>query len=287
LVAGGMVATLGGVSPMLPVQPAGALFGIGDIPAPADVAAVPGDAQVTASGLAFKVLKPPTCAASDCERPIAYDSVVVDYTGWQVDGKMFDSSVQRGQRASFGVGQVIKGWTEGLQLMAVGEKRRFWIPAALAYGENPGNGRPGGMLVFDVELYEVKRGPKPPPVPPDVAGPPADAVVTPSGLASKVLSPGKPGFESQLPKSDSRVTFEYSGWKTDGELLVSTKMSGKPPTVTVKELIIKGLAEGLQLMSLGESRRLWVPAKLAYGSNPGNGLPAGMLVFDVKLTGIA
>jgi FKBP-type peptidyl-prolyl cis-trans isomerase len=65
--------------------------------------------------------------------------------------------VQRGEPASFPLDGVIKGWTEGLQLMVVGEKRRFWIPADLAYGENPGGGRPGGMLVFDVELLEIAK----------------------------------------------------------------------------------------------------------------------------------
>ena len=70
---------------------------------------------------------------------------------------MFDSSVTRGQPAQFPLTGVIKGWTEGLQLMTVGEKRRFWILADLAYGENPGGGRPGGLLVFDVELLEIVR----------------------------------------------------------------------------------------------------------------------------------
>ena len=77
------------------------------------------------------------------------------YTGWTTDGKMFDSSVKRGQPARFPLDGVIKGWTEGLQLMVVGEKRRFWIPGNLAYGENTGGGRPSGMLVFDVELLGI------------------------------------------------------------------------------------------------------------------------------------
>lgn len=63
----------------------------------------------------------------------------------------------RGQPATFPLDQVIKGWTEGVQLMVEGEKRRFWIPAALAYGENPGGGRPGGVLVFDVELLKIVK----------------------------------------------------------------------------------------------------------------------------------
>ena len=82
--------------------------------------------------------------------------MTVHYSGWTTDGKLFDSSVKRGSPASFPLNRVIKGWTEGLQLMEVGEKRRFWIPADLAYGNSPGGGRPGGLLVFDVELLSIK-----------------------------------------------------------------------------------------------------------------------------------
>jgi len=121
----------------------------GDIPAPSDVAAVPEDAEVTESGLASKVIK----KGSGTEHPTAASTVTVHYTGWKTDGTMFDSSVKRDQKASFPLSRVIKGWTEGLQLMVVGEKRRFWIPANLAYGED---GRVPGMLVFDVELFEFE-----------------------------------------------------------------------------------------------------------------------------------
>ena len=75
------------------------------------------------------------------------------YTGWTTDGKMFDSSVQRGQPATFTLDGVIAGWTEGLQMMVEGEKRRFWIPESLAY--NGQSGAPVGMLVFDVELIRI------------------------------------------------------------------------------------------------------------------------------------
>jgi peptidylprolyl isomerase len=119
------------------------------LPAPADVAAPPQDAEKTASGLASKVL----VQGTGTEHPKATSTVTVHYTGWTTDGKMFDSSVVRGQKATFALNGVIKGWTEGLQLMVVGEKRRFWIPANLAYGEQ---GRVPGMLVFDVELFEFK-----------------------------------------------------------------------------------------------------------------------------------
>ena len=111
-----------------------------NIPAPADVAAAPSDAKKTASGLASKVLT----AGKGKEHPTDQDQVKVHYTGWTSDGKMFDSSVARGEPTSFGVTQVIAGWTEALKLMVTGEKRRLWIPAKLAYGETPRPGAPAG-----------------------------------------------------------------------------------------------------------------------------------------------
>ena len=121
-------------------------------PAPDDVAAPPADAETTASGLAHRVLQ----AGTGDQHPGPASNVMVHYTGWLTNGTMFDSSVARGEPISFPLNGVIAGWTEGVQLMVVGEKRRFWIPAALAYGENPGGGRPGGTLVFDVELLEIQ-----------------------------------------------------------------------------------------------------------------------------------
>ena len=120
------------------------------IPPPPDVKAPPADAAKTSSGLASKVLTKGTGKA----HPRPTDDVTVHYTGWTTDGKMFDSSVARGEPSSFPLDRVIAGWTEGVQLMVVGEKRRFWIPEALAYRGQPG--RPLGMLVFDVELIKIK-----------------------------------------------------------------------------------------------------------------------------------
>jgi FKBP-type peptidyl-prolyl cis-trans isomerase len=120
-----------------------------DLPAPSDVKAPPKDATKTPSGLAYKVVKPGTGKA----HPTATSSVTVNYTGWTTDGKMFDSSVTRGQPATFPLNRVIAGWTEGVQLMVEGEKVRFWVPENLAYkGQRP----PLGMLVFDVELIKIQ-----------------------------------------------------------------------------------------------------------------------------------
>ncbi len=123
-----------------------------DIPAPPDVAAPPADALRTPSGLASKVLQ----VGFSNMRPSLQSTVQVNYTGWTTDGKMFDSSTKTGAPAEFPVNQVIPGWTEGLQLMVVGEKRRFWIPGKLAYDGSSNPDDPKGMLVFDVELVAVK-----------------------------------------------------------------------------------------------------------------------------------
>jgi peptidylprolyl isomerase len=120
------------------------------IPAPADVAAPPADATTSASGLATKVLTPGT----GTRHPHASSRVKVHYTGWTTDGQMFDSSVARNEPISFGLNQVISGWTEGVQLMVEGETRRLWIPEQLAYGGQ--RGAPQGMLVFDVELIRIE-----------------------------------------------------------------------------------------------------------------------------------
>jgi peptidylprolyl isomerase len=117
--------------------------------APPDVKAPPADAKKTASGLAYKVLK----AGIGARHPGARSTVTVHYSGWTTDGKMFDSSVTRGEPATFPLDQVIAGWTEGVQLMVEGEKTRFWIPESLAY---KGQSAPYGMLVFDVELLKIQ-----------------------------------------------------------------------------------------------------------------------------------
>ena len=86
--------------------------------------------------------------------PSKSSRVTVHYSGWTTDGKLFDSSVSRGTPATFGLSQVIAGWTEGVALMVEGEKRRFWIPEALAYRGQ--SGYPKGVLVFDVELISIQ-----------------------------------------------------------------------------------------------------------------------------------
>ena len=112
------------------------------------------------------------------------------------------------------------------------------------------------------------------PVPSDVAAPPADAVKTKSGLATKVLTPGT---GQAHPAKDEVVTIDYSAWTTDGKMFDSSVVRGAPATLPVKRML-PGLAEGVELMVVGETRRLWIPESLAYKGQQGK--PAGMLVFD-------
>ena len=119
------------------------------IPPPPDVAAAPADAIRTSTNLASKVITPGT----GTRHPRPNSRVTVHYTGWTTAGETFDSSVSRGQPATFSLDGVIDGWTEGVQMMVEGEKRRFWIPGRLAYDGVPG--RPQGTLVFDIELIRI------------------------------------------------------------------------------------------------------------------------------------
>jgi FKBP-type peptidyl-prolyl cis-trans isomerase len=246
-------------------------------PAPPDVARPPVDAEKTSSGLATKVLTKGT----GNEHPKSHDKGKVHYSGWTTDGKMFDSSVSRGEPTSFGVNQVIAGWTEALQLMVKGEKRRLWIPGKLAYGDSPPTGAPKGDLTFDVELLDITSMPAPPPVPKDVKEAPKNAKKTASGLAYLSLKKGS----GKKPKASDRVRVHYTGWTTEGRVFDSSVARGQPAEFAL-DGVIKGWTEGVQLMKVGEKMRFWIPAKLAYGENPAHGAPAGMLVFDVELLAV-
>lgn len=147
------------------------------------------------------------------------------------------------------------------------------------------SGRVGSYAQVMQEMGATKMvgavQPKSMPSPPaDVAAPPADAARTPSGLASKVLSPGKGNV---LPGPTSVVQVHYTGWTTDGNPFDSSVARGRPAQFPLNR-VIPGWTEGLQLMVEGEERRFWIPEELAYKGVAGR--PAGMLVFDVELISI-
>jgi FKBP-type peptidyl-prolyl cis-trans isomerase len=247
--------------------------------APKDVGEAPGDAEKTASGLASRRL----AKGSGAAHPGPYDKVTIHYTGWTSGGKMFDSTIPSGEPTTLALDAVIKGWREGIQLMSKGERRRFWIPAALAYGERPASAdAPAGDLVFDVELLDFVSVTPPPPAPADVEAAPKDAKKTASGLAYKILVRGK---GKERPKASSFVEVHYTGWTPDGKMFDSSVVRGKPTSFPL-DGVIKGWTEGVQLMVVGDKARFWIPAALAYGDKPKAGAPGGPLVFDVELLSI-
>jgi peptidylprolyl isomerase len=257
-------------------------------PVPADVKAPPATAKKTEKGVFYRVLK----TGKGGPKPGPTETVKVNYTGWGTDGRMFDSSDVKGQPAEFALNGVIAGWTDGLQVMSVGDRVRFWIPEELAYKGSPG--KPQGMLVFEIELLEIKapqpeddghghgdphakKGPKPgdQPAPPDVAAPPKDAKKTAKGVFYKILSPKKGAAH---PTAGDTVKVHYTGWTTDGVQFDSSIPRGQPSEFSLNG-VIEGWTDGIPMIGVGEKARLWIPEALAY---PGSE-PKGMLVFDVEL----
>jgi len=232
---------------------------------PDNVAKAPESAEVTASGLASVVLT----AGEGTEKPGARDTVTVHYTGWQSsDGEMFDSSVKRGEPTSFPLNGVIAGWTEGLQLMVTGEKRRFWIPEDLAYGPaQPGSGRPGGQLVFDVELISIEKAP------PALEIPEA-AIKTKSGFDAVVVKAG----EGEKTKEDSVVKFHYSLIGSGENVLQSSKQQGDAPSVGLGKLP-PFFAEGLLEIAKGGEVDVYVPGAQI-------GVPEEIAKFKLELEDI-
>jgi|SRR5690349_4357562 len=235
---------------------------------PADLTNPPADAERSEDGLISKKL----VEGTGTEHVAADGLTRVRYTVWKSDGTLVQH-VAEPQSVMLGVTKMIPGWGEGVQKMVVGEKRRIWVPQSLSGGKI----KDGESLVFDTELLEIIETPK---TPTDVAAPPADAHLTPSGLAYKVL---RAGTGSQHPKRRDTVVVHYSGWTTDGMMFDSSVLRGQTAEFGL-ENVIAGWTEGLQLMVEGEKTRFWIPSKLAYGKQKGK--PQGMLVFDVELVKI-
>jgi FKBP-type peptidyl-prolyl cis-trans isomerase len=245
--------------------------GVGAEAAPPDLTAAPQDATKTASGLTYKVLAHE--AARESERPHSWDRVTVRFAGWTQNGEMFDSSKREPER--FELSKVIPGWQEALPLLSLGDKARLWVPEALAYRGR--QGEPRGTLVYDIELVSIERRPEPPRAPEELNAPPPKATRTRSGLAYRFLHQSG---STRRPGPQDRVTVNYAAWTSDGKLFDSTALRGRPATVPIGQLI-KGWAEGLQLMAEGDKAQLWIPEKLAYAGRDGS--PRGMLVYEVEL----
>jgi peptidylprolyl isomerase len=233
---------------------------------PPDLTAPPADAEKSADGLISKQL----AAGTAGEHPAAVDFVHVHYAVWKAsDGSVVDYT--RTEMPTFvNMTKLLPGMREMFTQMTPGEKRRSWIPASLGAGKI----KEGDTFVVDAELVDVVH---PPATPADVAAPPADATKTSSGLAYKILTPGTGAVH---PRKRDKVLVNYSGWTTDGRMFDSSITKGEPVELLLEQ-VIPGWVEGLALMTEGAKARFWIPQKLAYKGQ--QGMPAGMLVFDIEL----
>ena len=204
--------------------------------------------QKTASGLEWGVLK----QGSDAAPPTANDVVEVHYTGWLTDGTKFDSSRDRGQPAKFPLGGVIKGWTEGLQLMSPGARYKFVIPGDLAYGASgrPPKIGPNATLVFDVELLKVVRTPKLRDANPDLQ---KDGE---NGLKYEVCVAGK----GAAVEADHVVSLRYAIWTDEGALAECSEQNDDHRIAgTLDSLPAPFLGEVLKGAKVGDVFRIEVP----------------------------
>jgi peptidylprolyl isomerase len=225
------------------------------------------------------------------------DTVEVQYVGVQLDGTQFDASWDSGQTATFPLDQVIPGWTQGIPGMKVGGRRLLVIPGDLAYGsveEAAASGRPGGTLVFAVDVVSI---PEHAPVPIDVVGDGSGVVGVTGALEERpvvALNSAAPATElvsEDIIEGDgaevtetSTLTVQYLGVLLDGTVFDATWDRGAEPATFPLSGVIQGWRQGLLGMHAGGRRLLVVPPALAYGS-AGNGPigPDQTLVFVVDV----
>ena len=223
------------------------------LPPPADVAAAPADATKTASGLASRVITPGTGTA----HPDKADLVTVHYTGWTTDGKMFDSSVSAGKEVTFPLDRVIAGWTEGVQLMVAGEKRRLLDSrGARLQGTARASERHAGVRRRADQVHRIAD---------------EGARRCQEGARGRHAHVERPGLQG--PHARDRHAASEVEQHGDGELLrlddakasCSTAPSCEATPITFRlDEVIQGWTEGVQLMVEGEKTRFWIPERLAY-----------------------
>ncbi len=237
--------------------------------------------QTTQSGLEYWVLK----AGKAGTRPLPGDSVLVHYAGWLDDGRKFDSSHGRGKPYEFmvGVGQVIQGWDEGVQLMGEGAKFKLRIPAQLAYGaQRKGVIPPNSTLNFEVSLLKVIRGER---IPKFRGLDEEKLKTTPSGLRFEVVKRG----EGENARPGQCVKFKFVLWNDKGKLVMCTQASNfyisgyrescNLPRVP-EQFRPKFLNEAIDMMKPGGVVRFEVTPALCWGALPfGTALPANSLTF--------
>lgn len=241
---------------------------------PDDVAGPPPTAPKLKSGLSYLVVR----AGTGKDKARYFDTVTFNYSAWDAMGRMFDSTEMRKRPATVPPYRQTAVLEEILTSMIAGERRRVWIPSEkMLQSGKPLPGMPEGLLTYEVEMITIAPGKEPPPTPSDVAKPPAEAKLTPKGVAYRVLKAGKGGAHPTLM---DKVKVNYTGWTTDGRMFDSSVIKGEPAEFSLGG-VMSGWTEALPVMSPGDKVRFWIPDELAYKGAPGR--PQGMLVFDIEL----
>lgn len=245
--------------------------GVEQIPAPMDLKTPPADATTTKSGLIYKKL-----STTDGPNPSRNDTVQILYTGWkQSSGETFYTTKNRGQPIPLQLATAAPGFTEGLQLLKKGEKAMMWIPPSIGY-KSPPQGAPE-TLVYEVELVNIVSAP---PIPPDVAAPPADAIVLKSGAKLKTL---RAGTGAETARTFDTVTFNFTAWDKDGKMFDSTEVRKRPTTLPpFRQSAV--MEDVLTSMKAGERARMWVEAGKMQGSGkPVPGAATDLVCYEVEL----
>jgi FKBP-type peptidyl-prolyl cis-trans isomerase len=246
---------------------------------PDDVAKPPDKATALKLGIKTVVVRPGT--GKDAIRQ--FDTVSYSWTAWDPDGRMLDSNETFGKKpTAIAVFKQSDGLIEMLTSMTVGARARFWLDAEKVSGAGgkPPGGLDHGPVCYEIEITQVtKPEHDPPPSPPDVAKPPADAKKTAKGVFYKVLAAG-PGRDPRHPSPTDQVKVNYTGWTTDGHMFDSSYLRPDAAIFGLKG-VVAGWTDGVQLMTAGDRYRFWIPEELAYKGQQGK--PKGMLVFDIEL----
>eukprot|EP00413_Alexandrium_margalefii_P049004 CAMPEP_0204611154 /NCGR_PEP_ID=MMETSP0661-20131031/61878_1 /ASSEMBLY_ACC=CAM_ASM_000606 /TAXON_ID=109239 /ORGANISM="Alexandrium margalefi, Strain AMGDE01CS-322" /LENGTH=287 /DNA_ID=CAMNT_0051622997 /DNA_START=52 /DNA_END=916 /DNA_ORIENTATION=+ len=234
-----------------------------------------------ASGLLYKVLK----KGEGKHHPTVDSPCDCHYAGTLIDGTEFDSSYKRGQPTTFAPEQVIKGWTEAMQLMVEGDKWEMYIPSELAYGDRGAGGRiPGGAaLVFQMELMKIK----------------GSKVEKKADLERRLPFAQRAVALAVLCRRQRVIILRGAGWPAraiDWTIVSKARDARVPtgadssykrgqPTTFAPEQVIKGWTEAMQLMVEGDKWEMYIPSELAYGDRGAGGrIPGGAaLVFQMEL----
>jgi peptidylprolyl isomerase len=250
-------------------------------PGPSDKDAEKQEFSETKSGLKYRVLR-----KTKGPKPTDRDTVKVNYKGWLDDGTVFDSSYSAGRSpAEFPLKAVIKGWTEGMQLVGEGGMIELEIPYEIAYGAagRPPRIPPKATLHFIVELLEVVAAPEPIAPGKTDADAPKEFTTTKSGLKYRVLR----NSEGKKPSASSTVEVHYKGWLDNGKEFDSSYERGETTSFPLDQ-VISGWTEGLQLIGKGGMIELELPSKLGYGDRgaPPDIPPKATLHFIVELINV-